>query len=152
MPRAGGLWPALKQVHRPQELRGNGGNGGARLPEWEGPRLSLREREEGERRRGKRKSRKEGKKRGVHGSMESLSRWPGSPSLGADTDGVSLNRSFSGPLLLPPKNQRKLDSLSQLPLLPSRAHQFSWSVGAVRALEELVGSPAKGSGGGGGWD
>lgn len=41
--------------------------GGARLPEWEGPRLSLREREEGERRlyrRGKRKSRKEGKKRG----------------------------------------------------------------------------------------
>ena len=67
MPRAGGLWPALKHVHRPQELRGNGGKGGARLPEWEGPRLSLREREEGERRlyrRGKRKSRKEGKKRG----------------------------------------------------------------------------------------
>ena len=68
--------------------------------------------------------------------------------MGADTDGVSLNGSFSGPLLLPPKNQRKLDSLSQLPLLPSRAHQLSWSVGAVRALEELVGSPAKGWGGG----
>ena len=41
--------------------------GGAQLPEREGPRLSLREREEGEGRRyrrGKRKSRKEGKKGG----------------------------------------------------------------------------------------
>lgn len=27
VPRARGLWPALKQVHRSQELRGNGGNG-----------------------------------------------------------------------------------------------------------------------------
>lgn len=44
-----------------------GAMGGAQLPEREGPRLSLREREEGEGRwyrRGKRKSRKEGKKGG----------------------------------------------------------------------------------------
>lgn len=54
-----------------------GAMGGAWLPEQEGPRLSLREREEGEGRRyrrGKRKSRMDGKKGG-----EFMATWKVSP-------------------------------------------------------------------------